>query len=1583
MPEFDYIVVGSGAGGGPLAARLVEKGFRVLVLEAGPDQAASDTPEREVSTVPGLHGVSTEHPGLSWRFFVKHYDTPPTGADPKEYHGSTPLERGIFYPRASGIGGCTIHNAMITIAGPDSDWEDLADYVGDDSWRSAEMRSYFQRLERNEYSPPPSDVPASWVGRAVDLLRWMFGYPSDHARGKHGFRGWLHTSVTDISLGIGDRQLVRMLKAALWQSRRARLDRAWTLVSRFLRGRIYEKLDPNHARTQTEHPEGVITVPLAVYGKRTTAAPTEAVPYVGRGRRSSPREFLLQTRADFPDRLEIWTDALVTNVLFDEGPTPRAVGVRFLRGTRLYRAHQQPSSAEGTPESVFVRTGGEVILCGGAFNTPQLLMLSGIGNAVHLNAVRAESGKPETCSLTGRDGRQMLDERRVPRSIDLPGVGRNLQDRYEVTVISEMKRDFSLLDGGTFALPGQGQPGDRHLEEWRAEGTGLYTSNGSVLGIFKRSRPDLAQPDLFMFGLPLPFEGYKVGYSTVGNQHNKFTWAILKGHTRNGDGTVRLRSADPKDPPVINFHYFNELTCPGDGDQDPDLLALVEGVKFVRGIADIAGKRLFGASVASEAYPRRDEVPPEDEQAIKDWIRRVAWGHHACGTCRMGPADDPDAVLDSRFRVRNVHGLRVVDASIFPKIPGYFIVTNIYVASEKAADVIVEDAQFGAADNAVYPRELRALEVDALRSRRQKVTAPGGGSTLPAPESGSQNWADDVTGLAISGGGVRSATFNLGVLQAFAASHWLRRIDFLSTVSGGGYIGSFLGRAYDRLRADSLWGGRREPPQSAPDRVERELNDPESPVMFWLRKHGNYIAPSGRGDDRFNTAVFIRNFLSVHFVVGALLFAIFGLVNYARYAWFGPTSAALNLIAVRRLDLPLTLLLKRLLGPFFSPWFVLFELIIVLLAVPRIVAYWIVSPERHRRYSLPSLAVMFVVTGALLYAAISDGLNFPLLVIAIAPLLGFVQAELAWRRGRKREEAVGRGSEETQRLRTRNYLTYDLSVAVALAAGALGFAVIDTIAHALQQYGASNPVYAKAIGGVIAALAAGVPLIRRVVSLFVGEQSRNEPPSAIARILRTGAMAVLLALSLILIPLILVSLASHLAYGGGESLERGIAATGLAWLVSLMLGALPGAVAFVNQSSLAQTYAARLARAYLGASNPLRFRPEGQDVTEVMAGDDVPSLRDYRPHLAGGPLHLLNVTVNQTVDFASQRGNRDRKGENLAVSCIGMTIGRKWHSAWADSRQAVAGPREHPMEMTPLGRPPGTDHPLVDATGRPARNAQMLSLRQWMAISGAAFTPGRGQVTKLGTALLFGLANIRTGYWWDSSITEGARDGFPSISALLRVLYAFESLFLTQFLVLFEWVARYPGPWERFWYLSDGGFFENLGAYELIRRRVPRIILCDATADPSYDFEDFANLMRKVRIDFDAEIVPFTDTDYSTIPAAIRERLGTLADLRPERTVDGTVARQSRKHAALFWVKYSSGPARRSVLLYFKASTTGDETVDVLEYQTKCRDFPHETTADQFFEEAQWESYRNLGQHVASECAGSTPWFWGIPLPPA
>ena len=558
--RFDYIIVGSGAGGAPLAARLAQRGEGVLVIEAGPNQATrgAQDPGNEISRVPVLHAASSEHTDLSWRYFVEHYQrTPdrPSGQlpegiveDPKRYNpngggGEDDSQRGIFYPRASGIGGCTIHNAMITLAGPDADWDDLADFLRDDTWRSSYMRGYFKRLEHNDYVPRPKPLRETTYGAAVDYLKaaflWLLGRRPDLAGGKHGFDGWLHTSTVDLAIGLEDKQLIKMLKAALRQAKVAGLDRAWTWVQTILRGEAKRSLDPNRAETQAHSPEGVSIIPLAVYGPGTTIHQNSATPYAKLGHRSSPRELLLETQKAFPDHLVIKTDCLVTQILLEEGPPLRAIGVEVLRGERLPEASVDPSQSDGIKDAIQVRPGGEVILAAGSFNTPQLLMLSGVGDPEELAQIPA-----------GKIGAGRIEFR-----LALPGVGKNLQDRYEISVVSRMRKEFKLLDGAELALPLAETRPDRHLREWRAEGTGLYASNGTVIAILKRSAPDLSQPDLFMFGAPARFEGYKVGYS-LPETHDLFTWVILKSHTNNRDGAVKLRSTDPRDTPRINFNSF-------------------------------------------------------------------------------------------------------------------------------------------------------------------------------------------------------------------------------------------------------------------------------------------------------------------------------------------------------------------------------------------------------------------------------------------------------------------------------------------------------------------------------------------------------------------------------------------------------------------------------------------------------------------------------------------------------------------------------------------------------------------------------------------------------------------------------------------------------------------------------------------------------------------------------------------------------------------------------------------------------------------------------------------------------------------
>ena len=611
---YDYVVVGSGAGGGPLAANLAREGYRVLLLEAGGDD------EPYTYQVPAFHALAAEDALLRWDYFVRHYaDESRQRRDWK--YSNVPAafsRRGILYPRAGTLGGCTAHNAMITIYGHNSDWDAIAALTGDASWKSANMRRYFQKVERCQYLTRPEA-------------------PED-ARdnpGRRGFDGWLATEAPDVTLAARDVQLGKIIGSTAWDFIAERPSFVRAIVDS-VRGTSLH-LDPNDWRLVRRSAEGVYVTPLATHGRR----------------RNGPREYLRRVQAQCPQNLTIKTHALVTRVQL-EGT--RAVGIEYLDGPHLYAADPRRQLGASAPRRA-VRATREVVLAAGAFNTPQLLMLSGIGP------------RPELV----RHG----IEPRVP----LAGVGRNLQDRYEVGVVLEMKRPFSLLDGVSLKPPGPGEAPDEAFRQWQRQ-RGVYTTNGVVVAVVTRSSERQPEPDLFVFGLAGHFEGYYPGYSEKAtSERTHFTWAILKAHTRNTAGSVRLRSADPTEVPSIDFAYFEE----GNDAAGEDLEAVVTGVEQARRLT----KRI-------SHLVRREITPGEGIRTrgqIRDWVRDHAWGHHACGTCRIGPPSDPMAVIDSRFRVHGVQGLRVVDASVFPRIPGFFIVTPIYMISEKATEVILADAR--------------------------------------------------------------------------------------------------------------------------------------------------------------------------------------------------------------------------------------------------------------------------------------------------------------------------------------------------------------------------------------------------------------------------------------------------------------------------------------------------------------------------------------------------------------------------------------------------------------------------------------------------------------------------------------------------------------------------------------------------------------------------------------------------------------------------------------------------------------------------------------------------------------------------
>ena len=224
---------------------------------------------------------------------------------------------------------------------------------------------------------------------------------------------------------------------------------------------------------------------------------------------------------------------------------------------------------------------------------------------------------------------------------------------------------------------------DPQYKDWKQSRDGPYITNGAVLSMYKRSAARRPLPDLFLIAFLGRFQGYFPTYSKLfADNLNYLTWAILKAHTNNQGGEVTLRSRDPQDAPEINFHYFEEGT---EGSEE-DLESVVEGILFARKLAEPMRKQ---GMIAEEVMPGPEY---DSKEKLRTFVRSHAWGHHASCSCKIGPRDQ-QGVLDSYFRVYGTLGLRVVDASVFPRIPGFFIASAVYMIAEKAAEVILEDAR--------------------------------------------------------------------------------------------------------------------------------------------------------------------------------------------------------------------------------------------------------------------------------------------------------------------------------------------------------------------------------------------------------------------------------------------------------------------------------------------------------------------------------------------------------------------------------------------------------------------------------------------------------------------------------------------------------------------------------------------------------------------------------------------------------------------------------------------------------------------------------------------------------------------------
>lgn len=327
--------------------------------------------------------------------------------------------------------------------------------------------------------------------------------------------------------------------------------------------------------------------------------------------------------------LHVVTGAHATRVIVEDR---RAVGIEY-------------RSREGLRQA---RARGEVIVAGGSFGSPQLLLLSGIGPAEHLR------------------------EHGIPVVHDLPGVGANLRDHFYTSLMFRCTRPITMNEVANSWMR-QLLAGMQYVLLKR----GPLSNNGIFAGVFARSRPSLDRPDIQI----------NTNIWTVASR----TKAGMKAHGFPGftmspvhldpsaSGTVRLKSPDPFAPPEIRMNFFKNRS---------DIDAMIAGVRLVRRIASQPALRAY---VEEEIAPGPDA---RDDAAIEAYLRRAGIANlHPVGSCRMG--GDDGAPLDPRLRVRGVQGLRVVDASVMPGLPAGNTNAPAIMIGEKAADMILADARAG------------------------------------------------------------------------------------------------------------------------------------------------------------------------------------------------------------------------------------------------------------------------------------------------------------------------------------------------------------------------------------------------------------------------------------------------------------------------------------------------------------------------------------------------------------------------------------------------------------------------------------------------------------------------------------------------------------------------------------------------------------------------------------------------------------------------------------------------------------------------------------------------------------------------
>jgi hypothetical protein len=375
----------------------------------------------------------------------------------------------------------------------------------------------------------------------------------------------------------------------------------------------------------------------------------------------------------------------------------------------------------------------------------------------------------------------------------------------------------------------------------------------------------------------------------------------------------------------------------------------------------------------------------------------------------------------------------------------------------------------------------------------------------------------------------------------------------------------------------------------------------------------------------------------------------------------------------------------------------------------------------------------------------------------------------------------------------------------------------------------------------------------------------------------------------------------------------------------------------INEFSLQHFYKNRLARCYLGASRKREDR-HANPFTNFDQNDDFPLNHLDDPNFSG-PFPIINATLN--LSSGRNLAWQERKGASFIFTPVycGYDTGRDASGTSTSRRMRVGGDADG--AATPTGYYPTqlvAKTKYEPETGADAATALRFTndgimLGTTVAISGAAANPNQGYHTSTAVAFLMSVFDVRLGWWLGNPAGPKASSNGPTFG----LGYTLAELFGTT------------SADSAFVNLSDGGHFENMGLYELVRRKCRYIIACDAEQDEELGFGGLSTVIRMCRTDFGAEI----NISLSQIARK--------PDNKPENF--------SGCHYAVGDITYADGTT--GSLVYLKSSLTGnDEPADVLGYHSAVPQFPHESTADQWFDESQFESYRALGYHIADKALG-------------